>query len=125
MDRFYKLIKRKGNVRRLLAMGFFLIMFVELSSHALLENQNSSMSNDMTWCDVMHHVPHSAECPHNRKPKGPENNLYSEASHHWALISEVTLPVSGILYRSEFFDRTTVSPISRPQTPPFQPPKQA
>ncbi|MEP6945188.1 MAG: hypothetical protein ABJA02_04665 [Acidobacteriota bacterium] len=100
-------------------------MFVELSSHAVLENQNSSMTSDLTWCDVTHHIPHSADCPHNRKRRGPEGNFYGEANHHWVLIGDVTLPVSGVLYRSEFFDLSPAHPISRPQTPPFQPPKQA
>jgi hypothetical protein len=122
--RFYRQMKRKSNVRRLLAVGFFLIMFVQIGSQAVLEARASNMPNDLTWCDLKHHVPHSADCPHNQKPRGPENNVFSNFTHDWALAPTVTLPISGILYRSEFFFRTSAHPISRPQAPPFQPPKQ-
>jgi hypothetical protein len=100
-------------------------MFLQLGFHAVLEAQVFNISHDMAWCDVTHHVPHSADCPHNQKPRAPENNLYSEFTHHWALAEVLTLSVSGILYRSEFFVQTPAHPISRPQTPPFEPPKQA
>ena len=94
---------------------------------ALIGNNNSGVyiAGDTIWCDVAHHVPHSADCPHNQKPRGPESNIFAEVTHHWALAEVLTVPVTGVLYRSEFYVRTPAHPISRPQTPPFQPPKQA
>jgi hypothetical protein len=121
---YLRVFKRKRNSRRLLAAGFFLVMFVEIGSHAILAGPPPQSGRASTWCEVMHHVSPSADCPHKRHPRAPQSSVFDGIAHHWALLGDITLPVKGVLFNAPAIGSSIVAPLSRAITPPFHPPKQ-
>jgi hypothetical protein len=125
MKRVYKLIRHKRNVRRLLALAFVLIMFIEVGSQAILDNQDPNSANASAWCNILHHLSPSADCPHKRHDSAPQSNPFGDVTHYWAALGEFTLPVADIVYDTPPIAHSTATPLSRAITPPFLPPKQA
>jgi len=123
---FVKIIKRRKTVRRLLALGFLVVMFAEIGSHAALDNSSGSEnSNAWSTCFFLHKTSPSADCPHKHRPFGPQSAAMDEMSHHWALMPEFSFPKWGFSYEIPPFELNPVAILSREMSPPLPPPKQA
>jgi hypothetical protein len=122
---FIGLNKRKWNVPALLAAGFLIIMFVEIGSHATLNCQRQAGSGGSSnWCEVLHQLYPSADCPHKNRPGSTQKNLLDETSHHTALVYSIEFFVKGAVYTPDSLTNENVSGLDRPNVPLFQPPKQ-
>lgn len=124
MKRLLRLIQRKRNIRRLIAAGFFLIAVVEIGSHAFMDSLDPAASQELTECRVQENAPIKADCPDNQKNRGPESNLKDELTSHCMILSQLSVPFNGIMYRTEMNFASNVRTLSRSLTPPFHPPKQ-
>ena len=125
MDRLYRLIKRKKNVRRLLAAGFLFIAFIEIGSHAFMDSRDPDAIQAMTACSILpQNTPNKADCPDNQRNRGPESNLMDEMTSHAMILNTMTVPVGGIMYRTGTSVSAVAAPVFRALAPPFHPPEQ-
>ncbi|HEV7698857.1 MAG TPA: hypothetical protein VGO43_01365 [Pyrinomonadaceae bacterium] len=125
MMRFLRQIKRKRNVRRLLAAGFLFVAIVELGSHAFMDSHDPNFESDLTVCRVSDNPSPLADCPDKRQQRQETKNLLDEMTSHSGLLAELSLPLKGVLYDTAINFSYDHRPITRSLTPPFQPPKQA
>lgn len=125
MNRLFRVIKQKRNVRRLLAAGFLLIAFVEMGSHAFMDSRDRDASGALTWCAIFHYTNPGIDCPHKRDHRGPDKSVFDESSHHAVLLTREDLEFAGIAYQTELPAARDAWPLSCSLTPPFYPPKQA
>ena len=113
-------------MKRALALGFLVVMFIELGSHVLPGHDVTAQSiPGWSTCYLLHQASPSADCPHKRHPFGPESAAIDQVSHHWVLVPEISFVVTGMVYQTPGIDRAVVSDIQRAVSPPLLPPKQA
>ena len=124
--KFIRVTARKRSIKRAVALGFLVVMFIELGSHAL-PGSDVTAHNIPGWstCYLLHQTSPSADCPHKRHPFGPESAAMDQVSHHWVLAPEISFAIRGIVYKSPGIERDVVSDITRALSPPLHPPKQA
>jgi hypothetical protein len=125
MKRFFRLIKRKKNVRRSLAAMFLFVFVVEMASHVLIDAQEPNAVTEAISCSLSENVPARADCPEQRRQQQESKNLMDEMTTHVVILNEMTVPHSGIMYRTGTNYVYDFRLISHPTTPPFHPPKQA
>jgi len=122
---FIATIKRRKTVRKLLALGFLVVLFAEIGVHAALDNNGDfEAPNAWTNCFLLHQTSPSADCPHKRHPFGPHSSAADQVSHHWALMPEFSFPSGGFSYEIPSVERDPLMIVTRAMSPPFVPPKQ-
>ena len=102
-----------------------LLMFADLGSHAIIDSGDPNGLNASAWCNILHHLSPSADCPHKRHSGLPQANLSNDVVHHWILLGDFTVPVTGVVYETAPPVSPIAGPIDRALPPPFHPPKQA
>ena len=125
MKRLYRLATRKRNVRRLIAGMFLFVFVVEMASHVLIDSQDPNALTAEISCSLEEDVPARADCPEQRRQQQESKNLMDEMTTHVVILNEMTVPHSGIMYRTGTNYVYNFRLISHPITPPFHPPKQA
>ena len=125
MRRIFRQLTRKRNVRRMLSGAFLLIAFAELGSHVIMDGQDNSLSAELTACRLAETQSPKADCPEQRRQQQETKNLLDEMTTHMVVLNELTMPHSGIMYRTPdtfIFDSHTLrgEPVLL-----FHPPKQA
>jgi hypothetical protein len=125
MKRFLRLIRRKRNLRRLMAGAFLIAFFVEIGSHAFIDSYDADHFETLGFCGIQHEAPTAVDVPADHKRRGPESNLMDEMTIHAVILNDLTSPRCGISYwTSEDFE-AVIQPLSGSLSPPFHPPKQA
>src|SRR5262249_17534504 len=117
--------KRKKNIRRLLAAMFLFVFVVELGSHVLIDAQDPNAVTETMACSLNEYVPVSADCPEQRRQQQEQKNLLDEMTTHAVILSNMSVPHSGITYRTLDNFASADGIVSRTLAPPFHPPKQA
>lgn len=118
MKRLFKIIKRKRNMRRLLAAALILIAFVDVGSRSVMT------SGQDVWCAVYHYTNRGVDCPHKRDHRSPDKSSFEETTHEAVLLNKEELRITGIVYTTEEPTARKVRIVTRPLEPLFQPPKQ-
>ncbi|MBV9242442.1 MAG: hypothetical protein JO314_10585 [Acidobacteria bacterium] len=124
MKRLYRLATRKRNTRRLLAAMFLFVFFIEMGSHVLIDSQDSNAVTEAISCSLDDNVPARADCPEQRRQQQETKNLLDEMTTHVVVLNSLTVPHSGILYRTPTNFHTDATFTTRSLTPPFHPPEQ-
>ena len=103
---------------------FLFVAFVEMSGHALIDSQDPNAVTEAMSCSLSENVPARADCPDQRRQRQETKDLLDEMTTHIVILSSMTVPHSGILYRtpSDFYRRDRI--VSRSLAPPFHPPEQ-
>src|SRR6478672_2364293 len=101
MKRFFRILRRKRNVRRQMAGVLLLIAFIEIGSHAIMDSQDLDHFQTLGICGLAHNKPLTVDCPTKQKPRGPESNLQDEMMIHAMILNDLTSPRSGISYRTD------------------------
>ncbi|HTH51363.1 MAG TPA: hypothetical protein VL501_05495 [Pyrinomonadaceae bacterium] len=125
MKVLFRLLKRKSNVRRMLAAAFLFIAFVEMGSHAMIDSQDPNALTEAMACSLAVNMPAKADCPEQRRQRQETKNLLDEMTTHMVVLNSLVVPHSGITYRSLDNYAIAAPPLSRTLAPPFHPPKQA
>ena len=126
MNRLFRLIKRKKNVRRMLAAMFLFVFFVEMASHVLIDSQRPDALTAAITCSLEENVPDRADCPERRRQQQETKNMMDEMTTHVVIVvSSLMIPHSGIMYHTGTNYGSTPIATSRELSPPFHPPKQA
>jgi hypothetical protein len=106
--------------------GMFLFVFVvEMASHVLIDSQDPNAVIAAASCSLEENVPIRADCPEERRQRQETKNMLDEMTTHVVILSNLTMPHSGILYRTGTNYSSRPAAASRELTPPFHPPKQA
>src|SRR3954469_22729811 len=125
MKRFYRLLKRKRNVRRMLAAAFVVIAFIEIGSHAFTDTQDIAHFETLGFCGIQHDAPPSVDSPAKQKQRGPNSNLLDEMTTHAVILNHLTFPRTGVSYWTDETTDPILRSLSGSPTIPFHPPKQA
>ena len=125
MKPFYRLIKRRKNVRRLLAGAFIAIAFIEIGLHAFSDSKDLAHFETLGFCGIQHEPPLTADAPTNHKQRGPESNLMDEMTTHAVILNALAVPRAAVSYWTAEEFESIVRPLSGSLSPPFHPPKQA
>lgn len=124
MQRLSKLVMRKRNLRQLLAGAFVLIAFAELGSHVVIDAQGNNVPVEIGVCRVSNVPSNKADCPDQRRQQKETKNLMDEMTTHMVVLNDLTMPHSGIMYRSlGTFSHEAIALSGTPSLP-FHPPKQ-
>jgi len=124
MKRLFRIIKRKRNVRRLLAAMFLVVFAVELASHVLIDSQDPNAMTEAASCSLNENIPARADCPEQRRQQQETKNLLDEMTTHMVILNNLTVPHSGIMYRTPASFAPEDSIVDRSLAPPFHPPEQ-
>ena len=123
MKRLYRLATRKRNVRRIIAAMFLFVFVVEMASHVLIDSQDPNAVTQSESCSES--VPARADCPEERRQRQETKNMMDEMTTHVFILTSLTMPHSGIMYRTGANYAPNPTATSRELSPPFHPPKQA
>jgi len=124
MKRLFRLVKRKRNVRRLLAAMFLFVFAVELASHVLIDSQDPNALTVSEACSLNENIPARADCPEQRRQQQETKNLLDEMTTHMVVLNTLTVPHSGIMYRTPTNFSSDDRFVTRSLAPPFHPPEQ-
>jgi hypothetical protein len=125
MQRLYRLATRKRNIRRILAGMFLFVFVVEMASHVLIDSQDPNAVTEAVSCSFDGKIPDSADCPEQRRQQQETKNMMDEMTTHVVIVvSSLTMPHSGIMYRTTTNYADASSVVSRELSPPFHPPQQ-
>jgi hypothetical protein len=125
MRRFYRVVKRKRNVRRILAGAFVLIAFIELGSHAFADSQDIAHFETLGFCGIQHESSLSIDNPAKQKQRNQSSSLLDEMTTHMVVLSALTLPRVSVSYWADDPVETVTHSLSGILATPFHPPKQA
>jgi hypothetical protein len=124
MKRLFAILKRKGEVRRLLAASLLVIALVDIGSHAITTS-GAEWNTSATWCLKYHYDNSGVDCPHKRDHRMPDTSSFGDMGHNAVLEPAQEIQISGIVYRTELPTAPEVRIVTRTLEPPTQPPKQA
>ena len=125
MKRPLRLIRRKKNVRRALAAMFLVVFLLEMGSHVLIDSQDPNAVTEAVSCLLDDNIPARAECPDQRRQRQETKDLLDEMTTHVVVLNSLTMPHSGIMYRTLTNYAIQIEPVSTDLAPPFHPPEQA
>ena len=125
MRSLFNWIMRKRNRRQLLAGAFVLIAIAELGSHFIMDAQDDSMPVEIGVCRLSDAPSNKADCPDQRRQQKETKNLMDEMTTHMVILNDLTMPHSGIMYRTNVSFSHTATALTGEPTLPFHPPKQA
>src|ERR1043165_6709589 len=100
MKRVFRLIRRRRNVRRMLAAMFLFVAAVELAGHALIDSQDPNAVTEAISCSLTENVPARADCPDQRRQRQEAKNMLDEMTTHMVILNSMIVPHSGIMYRT-------------------------
>ena len=123
MRRLVRTIKRKRNVRRALAAMFLFVFLVEMGSHVLIDRQDPNAVTEAFSCSLDENVPAKADCPDQRRQRQETKDLMDEMTTHVVILSSLTVPHTGSLYRTPANYASQNVVVSRTLAPPFHPPQ--
>src|SRR5437764_12729143 len=98
MKRYYRFLKRRRNVQRMLAGAFLVLAFVEIGSHAFTDSQDLAHFETLGFCGIQHENLPAVDSPIKHKQRGPESNLLDEMTTHAVILNDLTVPRRGISY---------------------------
>jgi hypothetical protein len=125
MKRFYRVLRRKRNVRRILAAAFLVIAFIEIGSHVFNDSEDLAHFETLGFCGIQHEPPLAVDSPSRQKQRGPNSNLTDEMVIHAAILNDFAAPRCGISYWTSDHVKSIVRPLFGNLSPPFHPPKLA
>lgn len=121
-----KQIGMKNRFRHYVAVSFLLVAFIEMGSHAIMDNHDAFMSEHTGNCQFSETLPPSVDCKDGRRSRRPQsNNLLDELMHHSVLLNSWNVLQNGPVYRAAAIESSGFRLVSRPLEPPFNPPKHA
>jgi hypothetical protein len=123
MKRLFRIIKRKRNLRRVLAVAFILTLFIEIGSHAFSDSEDFAHFQTLGFCGINHAPPLAVDTPAKQKQRGPSSNLLDEMMIHSVMLNDLTSPSCGISYWTSDYVKSVTRPLSGITDPPFHPPK--
>ena len=109
----------------MLSGAFLLIAFAELGSHVIMDAQGNDLSAELTACRLSETQSPKADCPEQRRQQQETKNLLDEMTTHMVVLNELTMPHSGIMYRTPDSYLSHSHTLSGEPSLPFHPPKQA
>jgi len=109
----------------MLAGAFLVLAFVEIGSHAFTDSQDLAHFETLGFCGIQHDNLPAVDSPTKHKQRGPDSNLLDEMTTHAAILTNLTIPRSGISYWTDTGAGSIVRPRSGKLATPFHPPKQA
>ena len=118
-------LKRKRNVRRMLAAMFLFVLFVEMGSHIVIDSQDPNAIAEALACSANGHTPPHADCPEQRRQRQETKNLIDEMTTHMVVLNTMIVPHTGISYRALDNYSSSDRIITRALAPPFHPPQQS
>jgi hypothetical protein len=116
---------RKRDRRQLLAAVFVFVAFAELGSHVIIDSQVDNLPPELAACRLSEAPSNRADCPEQRRQQKESKNLMDEVTTHMVVLNDLTMPHSGIMYRSISGFSHSAKALSGETTLPFHPPKQA
>ena len=125
MKLFPRFIRRKRNVRRILAAAFLLIAFIETGSHAYMDYHHAADASLPVGCSFSHNSPTSADCPDKRKQRSQERSMIDEMTIHAVILNGMSMPARGSFFDIAVIYRPVVRPLTGVQDSPFHPPELA
>lgn len=126
MKRFYRVLKRKRSVRRMLSAAFLIIAFIEIGSHACSDSQEDiAHFETLGFCGINHGTPLTIDVPSKQRQRAPNTNLLDEMIIHSVILNDLTSPRCGISYWTSDYDESLTRLLSGILSPPFHPPKLA
>ena len=104
---------------------FLFVAVVELGSHAIIDSQDPHALTEAIACSFAQPMPAKADCPEQRRQRRETKNLLDERTSHMVVLNSLTMPHSGIMYRTiaNYAPRDAI--VEHDLSPPFHPPKQA
>lgn len=125
MKRLFRLAKRKRNIRRAIATMFLFVFLVEMGSHVVVDSQDPNAMTEAASCSLDENIPARADCPEQRRQQQETKNLLDEMTTHMVVLNTLTVPHSGVMYRTGTNYAFQIAPVSTDLTPPFHPPEQS
>ena len=125
MKRLFRLAKRKRNVRRAIAAMFLFVFLLEMGSHVMSDSQDPNAVTEAMSCSLDENLPARADCPEQRRQRQEAKDLLDEMTTHVVVLNSLTVPHSGIMYRTPANYAFQTEPVSTDIAPPFHPPEQA
>jgi hypothetical protein len=125
MKRLFRLAKRKKNIRRALATMFLFVFFVEMGSHVLIDSQDPNAMTEAVSCNLDEDIPARADCPEQRRQRQETKDLLDEMTTHVVVLNSLTVPHSGVMYRTGTNYAPQAAPVSTDLATPFHPPEQS
>jgi len=125
MKRLFRLAKRKKNIRRAIAAMFLFVFLVEMGSHVMVDSQDPNAVTEVISCSLDENLPARADCPEQRRQRQEAKDLLDEMTTHVVVLNSLTVPHSGIMYRTPANYVTSDRIVTRSVAPPFHPPEQA
>ena len=104
---------------------FLFVAFVEMGSHAMIDSQDPNAVTEALACSQTENVPARADCPDQRRQRQETKNMMDEMTTHMVILNDLTVPHSGIMYRTGENFGPQVHVASRTLAPPFHPPEQS
>jgi len=123
MLRILRPFKRKRNLRRMLAVMFLFVAFVEMGSHALIDSQDPHALVEAMACSLAENLPAKADCPERRRQRQETKDLLDEMTTHMVVLNCMVVPHSGRLFSTGTNYLFKTAALSTDLTPPFHPPE--
>ena len=107
----------------MLAAMFLFVFLVEMSSHVMLAHQDPNAVTEAVSCSLDENIPAKADCPDQRRQRQETKDLMDEMTTHVVILSSLTVPHTGSLYRTTANYASQNAVDSRTLAPPFHPPE--
>jgi hypothetical protein len=125
MKLFPRFMRRKRNLRRILAGAFLFIAFVEAGSHAYVDYHRAADATTPNGCRVTENRTTTVDCPDKRKQRSQERNMIDEMTIHAVILNRMSVPTTGRLYDTAVISGSIAGALSGVQDSPFHPPELA